>query len=103
MKNIHNLLTDAFVRIGKNESDYYVIVQDNYKVTITNRVSPPVNCAKLTLIMRADGELYDYHDENTLFTNGEWDDFCSIIEMQIPASFITAGQLLHSSTIESSI
>ena len=95
MKNIYNLLTDAFERIGKNESDYYVIVQDNYKVTITSRLLPEINYASLRLIMRADGELYDYRDENTLFTNDEWNEFCSVIERQIPVSFITAGQLLQ--------
>ena len=95
MKNIYNLLTDAFESIGKNESDYYVIVQDNYKVTITSRLSPEINYASLRLIMRADGELYDFRDENTLFTNDEWNEFCRIIERQIPASFITAGQLLQ--------
>ena len=90
MKNIYNLLTDAFESIGKKESDYYVIVQDNYKVTITSRLSPEINYASLRLIMRADGELYDFRDENTLFTNDEWAEFCRIIERQIPASFITA-------------
>ena len=95
MKNIYNLLTDAFESIGKKESDYYVIVQDNYKVTITSRLSPEINYASLRLIMRADGELYDYRDENTLFTNDEWNEFCSVIERQIPVSFITAGQLLQ--------
>ena len=99
MKNIYNLLTDAFVRIGKNESDYYVIVEENYNVTITKRLSPPINYAKLTLIMRADGELYDFRDENTLFTNDEWDEFCRIIDRQIPTSFITAGQLLQISPL----
>jgi hypothetical protein len=99
MKNIYNLLTDAFVRIGKNEADYHVIVEDQYKVTITSRLVPPVNYAKLTLIMGTDGELYDFRDENTLFTNDEWDEFCIIIDRQIPSSFITAGQLLQINTL----
>jgi hypothetical protein len=99
MKNIYNLLTDAFVRIGKNESDYYVIVQDNYKITITSRLSPEIYYAALTLIMRADGTLYDFRDENTLFTNDDWNAFCQIIEREIPSSFITAGELLQISPL----
>ena len=45
--------------------------------------------------MRNNGDLYDYRDVNTLFTEDEWDTFCRVIEHQIPSSFITAGQLLN--------
>jgi len=95
MKNISNLLSDAFVRMGKNETDYYILIQDKYKVTITSRQSSETTFAKLTLIMNTRDELHDYHEENTLFTNEEWDNFCSIIERQIQPYFISAGHLLQ--------
>lgn len=95
MKNIYNLLTDAFDRIGKNESHYNVVIQDHYKITITSRTTIDGTYARLTLIMRNTDELYDFHEENTLFTNNEWNEFCMVIDRQIPSAFITAGQLLQ--------
>jgi hypothetical protein len=95
MKNIFNLLTDAFDRIGKIETNYYVVVSEYYKIKITSREASQQGEAELTLIMRNNGDLYDYRDVNTLFTEQDWDSFCRVIEQQIPSSFITAGQLLN--------
>ena len=95
MKNIFNLLTDAFDAIGKIETDYNVGVTEYYKVKITSSDPSRQGEATLTLIMRNNGDLYDYRDVNTLFTEQDWDTFCRVIEHQIPSSFITAGQLLN--------
>ena len=110
MKNIYNLLSDAFQRIHEDERTYTVKVVDKYKVTITKNEVAGV--ANLELFLNTRDELFDYDDSNSLFNNDAWSDFCMVIEYQIPMvnhslanaivnlrsninSFITANELFR--------
>jgi len=97
MKNIHNLLTDAFNRINLNEGDYKKTVDDYYFITITsNNIT---GSATLDLRLNTNHELVDYYNENSLFMNDSWTEFCTTFDEQITQSntgFITANDLFRS-------
>jgi hypothetical protein len=80
MKNIYNLLSDAFVCARVNELDYRKNIQGN-RIIITKPNSN--GQAQLDLFIH-DGELVEFEDSNTLFTQAEWDLFCGIIARQMP-------------------
>ena len=88
MKNIHNLITDAFVNIGRNESDYIVSVTylNNRDIDVTiglkNATNASINLATIYLEMSGN-RLIDYQEENNLFNNYDWNLFCLTFERQI--------------------
>jgi hypothetical protein len=84
MKNIYNLITDAFVRIGKDESEYSITIQ--YTESIIDITIKPLNTrvtgtASITLLLDFSNELLDYYGNNDLFD--DWDRFCEVFEWQI--------------------
>jgi hypothetical protein len=87
MKNIYNLITDAFVSMGENESNYDVIVEfrdlplHSYTITIKSLDPNTIDVAIVILLLDSSGGLVDYYTENTLFD--EWDRFCSVLELQL--------------------
>jgi hypothetical protein len=101
MKNIYNLLTDAFDRINLDECDYIKNVEGNYRITITsNNIT---GSATLDLYMNTNNELLDYDDTNSLFVNDSWSEFCATFEEHIrqpinsvSTTFITANDLFRS-------
>ena len=87
MKNIHNLVTDAFANIGQNESDYIVSVTHLYNCDIDvsiilKNATSTSNSANLYLSIIGN-RLLDYHEDNNLFNNNAWDLFCLTFERQI--------------------
>lgn len=95
MKNIYNLLTDAFVIIRKDERDYNIIIEGQCSISIKNRNRTDDSIANILLFMTNNQELYDFHYNNTLFTEDEWHEFCNVFERQVTVSFISAAQLLN--------
>ena len=91
MKNVYNLITDAFVRIGKNESEYTITVEyteftlRSYTITITPRyaVSAVVGTAAIVLLLNPSNNLLDYYETNNLFDFESWERFCDVFEWQI--------------------
>jgi hypothetical protein len=88
MKNIHNLVTDAFANMGLNESDYIVSVTYLYNrdidvsIRLKNATNATVNLANLYLTMTG-SRLLDYQEDNNLFNNDNWNLFCLTFERQI--------------------
>jgi len=94
MKNVYNLITDAFVRIGKNESEYSINVEyteftlRSYGITITPR-NPLIEgsggneSSAIVLLLNSSNELIDYYETNNLFVPLEWERFCDVFEWQI--------------------
>lgn len=85
MKNIYNLITDAFSRMGENQSQYITKVEyteslvKTYKVSIESRDLS----GKATVVLIADlsdNFLY-YDEENTLFE--DWDKFCEVLDFNL--------------------
>jgi len=87
MKNIHNLITDAFVRIGYRESDYHISVNYIHSRDITVHIESKnpnaIGESSLYLMMSAAGQLLDYEEMNQLFLDDIWDEFCSMFDNQI--------------------
>ena len=87
MKNIYNLITDAFVSMGEDESKYDVIVEfrdlplHSYTITIKSLDPNTIDVAIVILLLDSSDNLIDYYTENTLFD--EWDRFCSVLEFQL--------------------
>ena len=85
MKNIYNLITDGFVRMGKDECNYKVKVDftestlKSYTVNIQSQNLP----GRATVILIADlsNNFLYYDEENTLFDN--WDLFCDVLDFQL--------------------
>ncbi len=92
MRNIYNLITDAFSGLGyheHNECDYLVEVKysdtvlRSYEITIKSRDPNVDGLAFLHLMLNAQDELVDYDDANSLFIDSNWDLFCEVFELQI--------------------
>jgi len=84
MKNIHNLLTDAFDAMGEDETQYVrTIVDDN--ITIKREGHP--GTATIQLFYSRSGTFIDYTDANNLFRPELWNHFCLVFERQIPNLF----------------
>ena len=92
MKNVYNLITDAFSGLGDQEhreSEYFIDVlytdtfPRKYKITIRSRNPNATGSALLTLIMDHANRLIDFTDTNDLFLNYNWDSFCNVFEEQI--------------------
>ena len=91
MKNVYNLITDAFRGLGNGEhrdSDYNVkvvfteTVFRSYEITIKSRDPTVTGTAFLHLMLNLQDELLDYDDTNDLFLNDNWEIFCNIFERQ---------------------
>jgi hypothetical protein len=90
MKNIHNLISDAFVSINNHriiETDYTigVVYRENlirdYEITIKSKDPELVGkSAFLHLRLNRHNTLEDYNDTNTLFIENQWDLFCISFE-----------------------
>ena len=88
MKNVYNLITDAFRRIRRDETKYTIDVQitegfnyRNYNITIKD---PSITgLATLTLVTDLHDYLLEYGDTNDLFLNETWDSFCYTFESQV--------------------
>lgn len=89
MKNVYNLITDAFVRIGKNESEYTITVEyteftlRSYTITITPRYGASGGSATIVLLLNSSDNLLDYYETNNLFDFESWERFCDVFEWQI--------------------
>lgn len=87
MKNVYNLITDAFVRIGEDETKYSINVEyteftlRSYGITITSRDPSAQGTASIVLLLNS--ELIDYYEMNDLFEEESWLRFCDVFEWQI--------------------
>ena len=84
MRNIYNLITDAFNRMGVDEINYRVKVQGNYVIEIEPRNNATNVKAILYLDLTATNEIYDVSYTNNLFLEEQWDEFCSVFTDSIP-------------------
>jgi hypothetical protein len=85
MKNIYNLISDGFSAMGLSESYYEKFVNPQYlytnlMITIRSNDQSSTDVSTIVLMMNPDGNPYDYQENNTLFTNVEWDAFLNVFE-----------------------
>jgi hypothetical protein len=87
MKNIYNLVSDAFDAMrGHTETNYNITVKEGRgycDVTIRSRKVNSTRTATLSLTLDPNDNLLDFHYTNNLFTNNNWDMFCDVIEAQV--------------------
>jgi len=90
MKNIYNLITDAFVRIGRDESVYSITIQytefglRSYRITITPLGAASASAsASVVLLLNSSDMLVDYYEVNDLFEEEPWQRFCDVFEWEI--------------------
>jgi len=99
MKNIYNLISDAFLSINDRsiiETDYtiHVVYRENlireYEITIKSK-NPELaeRSAFLHLMLNRHNSLEDYNDTNTLFVNNQWDLFCVTFENHLQPPVIS--------------
>jgi len=95
MKNIYNMISDAFAGLGyqeHREENYNVKVTytdgilRSYVITIISRDQEVTGHAFLHLVLDQTNNLVDYDDTNDLFINENWDRFCLTFDnyIQIP-------------------
>lgn len=84
MRNIYNLLSDAFDRMGLVETSYQVKIEDIYVITIKSPQAAANQKAVLYLDLTEAGEIYDVTYTNNLFIEERWADFCSVFTDEIP-------------------
>ena len=103
MKNIYNLITDAFTRIGKDETKYSITIEYT-EFTLRSygiRIMPlePVTgseataasaataataaTAAIVLLLNSSDQLIDYYEMNDLFDDLSWQRFCDVFEWQM--------------------
>ena len=92
MKNVYNLITQAFNGLGHGEhreSEYKVdvvfteAVFRSYEITIQSRDLAVDRRAFLHLMLNHQDDLLDYDETNDLFINENWDRFCEVFEGQL--------------------
>ena len=91
MKNIYNLISDAFDNMRNHglETDYDIITTftegnlRHYDIQIKSKNPNAIGSASLFLTLDFNNYLLEYEDTNDLFTNSNWDRFCVVIEGQI--------------------
>ena len=88
MKNIYNLITDAFSRMGENESNYTIKVDftestlKSYTVSIKLRnAENTAGSASVIIIADLSDNFLYYDEENTLFE--DWDKFCEVLDFNL--------------------
>ena len=89
MKNIYNLITDAFTRIGKDETKYSITIEyteftlRSYGIVI-NSLDPGISgSSSIVLLLNSSDQLIDYYEMNDLFDDLSWQRFCDVFEWQI--------------------
>lgn len=88
MKNIYNLITDAFTRIGKDETEYSITIECteytliSYTITI-KPIDPGAGSSTIFLLLNTSEELLDYYETNDLFESLVWERFCDVFEWQL--------------------
>jgi hypothetical protein len=89
MKNLHNLITDAFVRIGKDETKYSITIEyteftlRSYGIVI-NSLDPGISgSSSIVLLLNSSNKLIDYYEMNNLFADESWSRFCDVFEWEI--------------------
>jgi len=89
MKNVYNLITDAFRGLvgGEHREWEYKVnvvftetVFRSYEITIQSRDPTVTGTAFLHLMLNRQNELLDYDETNDLFLNDNWDRFCLTFE-----------------------
>lgn len=97
MKNIYNLITDAFTRIGKDETKYSITIEyteftlRSYGIRImplepvTGSEASAVTAATaaIVLLLNSSDQLIDYYEMNDLFDDLSWQRFCDVFEWQM--------------------
>ena len=92
MKNVYNLISDAFEQMDTRdgiETDYTIKVDAiqepvvMYRITIKSKNPNAIGSANLILTLDSQNNLLDYQDVNDLFVNDNWDRFCLVIEAQV--------------------
>jgi hypothetical protein len=78
MRNIYNLLSDAFDRMGLVETNYQVKIEGNYVITLKSPQAAANQKAVLYLDLTESGEIYDVNCTNNLFIEERWAEFCSV-------------------------
>jgi hypothetical protein len=96
MKNVYNLISDAFSGLSEQEHrelDYIkdvVYSQDLvthrsfYEITIQSYDETVQGRAFLKLTLNSNQVLIKIEEENDLFLNENWDSFCSVFAMEMP-------------------
>jgi hypothetical protein len=96
MRNVYNLISDAFSGLSDQEhreSDYkkdVVFTQDLvshrgfYEITIQSYDESVQGQAFLKLTLNSNQTLIKIEEENNLFLNENWDSFCSVFAMEMP-------------------
>lgn len=100
MKNIHTLLSEAFLFAGLHKEDYSLFITDYYKVTIKHKHQPQSQ-ANLNFFMGNNNALYYFTETNKLFTPLEWHKFTAVIEREvltISTDLIESTHILNSLT-----
>lgn len=98
MKNIYNLISDAFDAMNDPriiETDYtkHIVIRETlfreYDITIKSK-NPEFadRSASLHLILNQLGTFEDYTERNDLFINQQWDLFCLSIENHLEPTLI---------------
>jgi len=83
MRNIYNLISKAFDRMGLNEMNYTKKISETYIIEI---VDPRTPLFKATLYIDLDenNTVYDVTYTNNLFEGAAWDRFCSVFIDEMP-------------------
>jgi hypothetical protein len=104
MKNVYNLISDAFKHLGEgenNESDYNITVNftetnlRQYDIKIKSKNLNTLGSASLLLRLDFNNSLIDYEGANDLFINSNWILFCSVFERQITISNTLQNYILQ--------
>jgi len=83
MKNIHNLLTDAFDAAYLKEQDFNIRIEDTYSITITK----PMTIGTLYMAFEMDHDsLRNVHFVDTLLTDDQYILFSEVIKRQVSPS-----------------
>ena len=85
MRNIHNLITDAFKEIRKPEENYEIHVGSSNRFTSVYIAGRDNSNGVMNLYLAHDsaGRLTNLDGNNSLFSNDEWWRIFSIFEDQI--------------------
>jgi hypothetical protein len=104
MKNVYNLISDAFQRLeeGENiESNYDITVNFTetnlryYDIQIKSKNPNTLGSASLLLSLDFNNALIDYEGRNDLFINSNWDIFYSVFDQQISISNTLQNYILQ--------
>lgn len=89
MRNVYNLMTDAFSRIRKDEKDYQVRVTSSntmavyVNIVITSRDLTRNGITNLHLVLDPRGVLRYLNGNNSLFSISEWNSIYSVFDEEL--------------------